>query len=156
MRLALSASMLMMITGLGLAACSPMRQTHGYSPRPGELESLSAGVDDRASVQRKLGQPSTIGSFDDADWYYISMKTETVAFYAPEVVEQQVVTVSFGEDGRVADIGRFGIEDGQVIDLVTRTTPTSGRKLTILQQIFANLGRFDGGSDLLENQLNKQ
>ncbi|MEO0717659.1 MAG: hypothetical protein AAFZ06_02150 [Pseudomonadota bacterium] len=71
------------------------------------------------------------------------MKTEALAFFEPEVVDQQVVTVSFDSTGVVENVNRYGLEDGQVVDLVTRTTPTSGRKLTILQQIFGNLGRFD-------------
>ncbi|MEO1291906.1 MAG: outer membrane protein assembly factor BamE [Pseudomonadota bacterium] len=135
--------------GLAMAACSPITHTHGYSPRADELESVTVGVDDRASVQQKLGQPSTIGSFDDSDWYYISIRTETLAFYQPEVVDQRVVTVSFDPNGRVSAVDRYGIEDGQVVNLVRRTTPTSGRKLTILQQIFANLGRFENRDDLL-------
>lgn len=126
-----------------VAGCTPMSHTHGYTPRAAELEGIRAGADTRDTVQRKLGRPSTIGAFDDADWYYISMRTETFAFYAPEIVEQNVVTVSFDESGVVSDVSRYGLEEGRVVDLVTRTTPTSGRKLTILQQIFANLGRFN-------------
>ncbi|MEO1613736.1 MAG: outer membrane protein assembly factor BamE, partial [Pseudomonadota bacterium] len=54
--------------------------------------------------------------------------------------------------GRVTNVARYGIEDGQVIDLITRTTPTYGREITILQQLFGNIGRvgadqfFDGRS----------
>ncbi len=129
--------------GLSAAGCTPITHTHGYTPRATELEEIRAGQDTRETVQRKLGRPSTIGSFDEDDWYYISMKTEALAFFEPEVVDQQVVTVSFDSTGVVENVNRYGLEDGQVVDLVTRTTPTSGRKLTILQQIFGNLGRFD-------------
>lgn len=136
--------------GLGLTVavvgCAPTKHTHGYVPRANELEEIAVGVDTRQSLSQKLGRPSTISAFDDDDWYYISIKTETLAFYAPEVVEQRVVTVSFGDDGIVDDVRRYGIEDGQVIDLVTRTTPTSGAELSILQQIFANVGRFNSES----------
>lgn len=136
-------------TALALSACTPIVHSHGYAPRAGELEAIEPGVDNRASVELKLGRPSTIGSFNDSDWYYISIKTETMAFYAPEVVDQKVVTVSFDETGRVEDVGRYGLEDGQVVDLVTRTTPTSGRRLTVLQQIFANIGRFGRDGSVL-------
>lgn len=134
-----------------LSACSPIKHTHGYTPRAAELESVRVGSDTRQSVMEKLGRPSTIGSFDDDDWYYISMKTETLAFYSPDVVEQQVVLISFDPaTGIVSDTGRYGVEDGRVVDLVSRTTPTSGRKLTILQQIFANVGRFTDQRNLLD------
>ena len=135
------------LTAASLAAmligCSPTTHTHGYTPRSAELDEIAIGQDTRESLQQKLGRPSTISAFTDEDWYYISVKTETLAFYKPEVVDQTVVTVTFNQDGRVSEVNRFGMEDGQVIDLVTRTTPTSGRKLTILQQIFSNVGRFN-------------
>ena len=140
-----------------LIGCSPTTHTHGYTPRSAELDEIVVGQDTRETLQQKLGRPSTISAFTDDDWYYISVKTETMAFYKPEVVDQTVVTVTFNESGRVSDVNRFGIEDGQVIDLVTRTTPTSGRKLTILQQIFANVGRFNtnqtsGGTEVGRNR----
>lgn len=143
------------LAALLAAGCSPITKTHGYTPRFAELESIRAGSDTRESVLRKLGRPSTIGSFDADDWYYISMKSETYAFYAPEIVEQRVVTVSFDDGGTVTEVGNFGLEDGQIIDLVTRTTPTSGRQLTILQQIFFNLGRFGGNSQDLLRQMQR-
>lgn len=129
-----------------LAGCSPIVHTHGYTPRANELDEIVVGADTRQTIQQKLGRPSTVSTFDAADWYYISVKTETTAFYSPEVVEQMVVTVSFDEQGTVSNVGRYGLEDGQVIDLVSRTTPTSGRELTIIQQIFGNLGRFNANS----------
>jgi hypothetical protein len=42
-------------------------------------------------------------------------------------------------------VNRYGLEDGRVIDLATRTTPTFGRELTVLQQLFGNIGNFDPG-----------
>ncbi|MEO1329892.1 MAG: outer membrane protein assembly factor BamE [Pseudomonadota bacterium] len=129
-----------------LAACSPIKKTHGYTPREAELEGVRVGADTRESVMQKIGRPSTLGTFDAKEWYYISQQTEAFAFYEPEIVDRTVVTVSFDEDGLVSEVGRYGLEDGKVIDLVTRTTPTAGRRLTILQQIFANVGRFNPGS----------
>lgn len=136
------------IIALTSAACSPIIHTHGYTPRGEELANVAVGHDTRETVQRKLGRPSTVGSFGDSDWYYISIRSEQLAFYEAEIVEQQVVTISFSDEGLVEDVGRYGLEDGQVVDLVTRETPTSGRKLTLLQQIFHNVGRF-GSKDLL-------
>ena len=138
---------------LGLAAltaCSPIKHTHGYTPRANELERIQVGVDTRASVQNKLGRPSTLGAFDDEEWLYISIKSEALAFFEPEVVEQRVVMVVFDDNGVVSDVGNFGMEDGRVIDLVSRTTPTSGRQLTILQQVFANVGRYQSGGNILD------
>ena len=44
----------------------------------------------------------------------------------------------------VASVNTYGMEDGRVIDLQTRTTPTHGRKLTVMQQVLGNIGKITG------------
>lgn len=128
-----------------VTACEPTYTNHGFAPQLAELDSIAAGEDTRGSVMRKLGRPSTISSFDADSWYYEASRIETYTFYAPEVIERKVVAVSFDTDGLVTNVAKYGLEDGQIIDLVTRRTPTYGRELTVLQQIFGNLGKFDAG-----------
>ncbi|MEL7463110.1 MAG: outer membrane protein assembly factor BamE [Pseudomonadota bacterium] len=126
-----------------LAGCEETYTNHGFAPQIAELDTIQAGTDTRGSVLRKLGRPSSISSFDSDSWYYEASRIERYAFYEPKVVDRTVVTVAFDDAGRVTDVGRYGVEDGRIIDLVTRTTPTYGRELTVLQQIFGNLGRFN-------------
>ncbi|MEM8754275.1 MAG: outer membrane protein assembly factor BamE [Pseudomonadota bacterium] len=126
-----------------LAGCEARVSNHGFAPQLAELQEIEAGADTRGSVLRKLGRPSTFSSFDSNNWYYEASRVETYGFYAPEVVDRTVVAVRFDEQGLVTNVARYGIEDGVVLDLVTRRTPTYGRELTVLQQIFGNLGRFN-------------
>ena len=140
-----AAPTLLLIAALGAAGCAPTYTQHGFAPQLAELQSIEAGVDTRGSVLRKLGRPSTSGSFDADDWYYVASTVERFAFYAPEVVDRTVVAVSFDETGLVTSVNRYGLEDGRVIDLVTRTTPTYGRQLTVLQQLFGNIGNMNPG-----------
>ena len=49
--------------------------------------------------------------------------------------------------GVVRDFASLGLEDGRIIELVERKTPTAGNEITFLQQLFGNLGRFEGSSD---------
>ncbi|MEE3101518.1 MAG: outer membrane protein assembly factor BamE, partial [Pseudomonadota bacterium] len=72
-------------------------------------------------------------------WYYVSSRVETLAYNAPEVTDRRIVAVHFDDAGVLASADVYGLEDGRIINLVTRTTPTFGRELTILQQIFGNL-----------------
>ena len=44
------------------------------------------------------------------------------------------------------DKKEYGLEDGNVIAFNTNATPTRGRELTILQQLFGNLGRLGAGN----------
>ena len=93
-----------------------------------------------------LGSPSTTSAIDASTWYYIFSKAETIAFYRPEVTDRRVLAVSFGDDNKVNNLKYYGLEDGKIISYVDRTTPTRGRELTILQQLFGNLGRLGAGS----------
>jgi outer membrane protein assembly factor BamE (lipoprotein component of BamABCDE complex) len=128
-----------------LAACEPVVQVHGYAPSPAQLDQVQPGVDSAAMVAQKIGRPSTAGVIRDDAWYYVSSRVETMAYNAPEVTDRRVVAVSFDGNGVVEGVESFGLEEGRVVTLVTRTTPTFGRELTVLQQIFGNLGNI--GSD---------
>jgi len=131
------------VVAAGLAGCAPQVDTRGNLPDPETVLEVQPGVHDRDQVATILGSPSAVATFEDDTWYYISRRTEKIAFFDPEVVDQQVLVVKFGQDGLVADMAVYGLEDGQIIEPVERTTPTSGRELTILQQLFGNIGRFN-------------
>lgn len=127
---------------IGAAACSPMRETRGYVPDDELLAELRPGVHDKNSVASLLGSPSSVGTFDSNTWYYITRKTEQLAFFAEEVTDQQVVAVDFDEQGVLTGVRRFTLEDANDIQFVERATPSRGKELTVLQQFFGNVGRF--------------
>jgi outer membrane protein assembly factor BamE (lipoprotein component of BamABCDE complex) len=127
---------------LGLGACERSLQVHGNMPDPEVIAEIQPGVDDRSGVADKLGSPSTVSTFLDNKWYYIGQKTEQFAFLDPEVLERSILVVSFDDKGVVDDTVLYTLEDGQVVDAVGRQTPTEGRELTIMQQLFGNFGRF--------------
>ena len=124
------------------AACAPMKETRGFVPDDELLGELRTGVHDKNSVASLLGSPSAVGTFDSATWYYITRKTEQVAFFAEEVVDQQVVAVDFDDKGVLKGVRRFTLDDANEIQLVDRQTPSRGKELTLLQQLFGNIGRF--------------
>lgn len=132
----------LLVATVALAACEPVRQTHGYVPAEAHIKRIAVGEDSRADVVSKIGRPSTTAAFENDEWYYIARTTQTRAFFAPEATEQKVMVISFDADGTVSALDRYALEDGQVIDLVTRTTPTRGKRLTFLQQLLGNVGRF--------------
>jgi outer membrane protein assembly factor BamE (lipoprotein component of BamABCDE complex) len=64
-------------------------------------------------------------------------------FYPPKEIARTIIALHFEKTDMVQKIIYYGLQDGRVIDLQTRVTPTRGRELTILSQIFSNLGRFN-------------
>jgi len=131
------------LAALALAGCQPRIDTRGNLPDPDNVLKINPGIDGRDQVASLLGTPSSVATFDDRTWYYISRRTETFAFFEPEVVDQEVLMVKFDEAGIVSDMKIYGLENSRMIKPVERTTPTLGREMTILQQLIGNLGRFN-------------
>jgi outer membrane protein assembly factor BamE (lipoprotein component of BamABCDE complex) len=134
---------LALIVALGLAACAPITRVHGYVPSEADVARITPGVDDIISVEQTLGRPSSSGLLQEGAWYYVQSTVANVAYRAPRVVDRTVLAVSFNEGGIVTGVNRYGIADGRVINLTTRTTDTGGRQLGILEQLFGNLLNVD-------------
>jgi outer membrane protein assembly factor BamE (lipoprotein component of BamABCDE complex) len=115
-------------------------------PDDEKVSTVSIGADTRDSVQEKLGTPSSTATFGDPTWYYISTEQERYAFFNPDVTKRQILAIQFSEDGKVNDIRKYGVADGQVISLVDRETPSRGKEMTFLQQLFGNMGALPTGA----------
>lgn len=129
-----------------LAGCAERVDVRGNLPDIEQVVEIEPGVSTREDVVRILGTPSTLSSFKDRTWYYIGQRQEQVAFFRPDITDRSVLMITFDERGIVQETRLNTIEDGRSIDLVGRETPTEGRELTFLQQIFGNLGRFPGAT----------
>ncbi|MCM0020742.1 MAG: outer membrane protein assembly factor BamE [Tagaea sp.] len=128
------------VGGCGLARID----VRGYVPNDDELARLEPGRQTRDEVQQILGSPSSMGVFDaEQSWYYIYRKTSTTAFFEPDVLEQRVVVVHFDRQGTLRDVRRYALEDGLIVDPVTRTTPSPGREMSFLEQLLGNVGKFN-------------
>lgn len=132
-----------------ISACAlvePVKANRGYIVDEDNLKKLKPGITTLAQVGEYMGSPSTISTDDGVAWYYITTKTETFLFFEPEEKERTVVAVYFDKTSVVQEVLYYGLQDGQVVNLVTRTTPTRGKELTFLGQLFGNLGRFNKDS----------
>lgn len=135
-------ALLAIISSFGLSACNPTLRTHGYVPteadKPQEIE---PGADTKATVLARLGNPSTTGTFETEVWYYMSSVRQRLAYLRPITEERQITAIVFNEDGQVNAVAEYGLEDGRVVNFVGRETPTRGRELSVLEQIFGTIGR---------------
>lgn len=129
---------------LSLAACAPIVRSHGnFGVTDDQLSQIHPGVSQQFDVAAILGTPSAEGTFDPNQWYYIGQVTEKTAFFAPEVVGRKVLRITFDQaTGNVAKIEQLDKDAGQNVDLVARTTPTSGHDLGMMEQVLGNIGRF--------------
>jgi outer membrane protein assembly factor BamE (lipoprotein component of BamABCDE complex) len=137
------AGVALIFCGLVAAGCAPTVQVHGYVPPQSDIARIRPGADDVGTVEEILGRPSSAGILRDSAWYYVQSTVESYTWHAPRVVDRTVLAVNFDQQGVVRDIRRYGLEDGRIIDLETRTTSTGGRELGVLEQLFGNLLNLD-------------
>jgi outer membrane protein assembly factor BamE (lipoprotein component of BamABCDE complex) len=131
-----------------VVGCTPILRSHGYAPTDADLALLQVGRDTRETVQAAVGPPSATGLLTANAWYYVQSQFRYFGPREPEEIDRQVVAISFAEDGRIANIERFGLEQGQVVALSRRVTDSNVGGISLIQQLIGNVGRLDAGNIL--------
>lgn len=132
-----------LFVALGLASCQPTIDQRGNLPDQKKLATIEPGVTTKEMVTQVLGTPSSVSTFSDKTWYYISRRTEQTAFFDPKVLDQQVVVVAFDDGGVVRDVQHLNLADGRPVDPTARETPSAGKELGFFEQLIGNLGKFN-------------
>lgn len=127
-----------------LGACSARVSNNGNMVSDDRLQTLSVGRTSEDDVLRVLGTPTAVATFDRNTWYYVGQVTSRVGPFRPEPIERRVVTVRFDDGGVLAGVETRSLEDGNEVAVVDRATPTPGTEMSLIQQIFGNVGRFPG------------
>jgi outer membrane protein assembly factor BamE (lipoprotein component of BamABCDE complex) len=140
MRLTKLAALALVATGALAAACTPVVDRRGYVADD-QTPPVQSGVDTKATVLTRMGNPSSVGVFDEQVWYYISSVQSQVAFYLPRTTRRNITAISFNDEDQVSGVRSFTLADGRVIAYDTRRTPTRGREVTFLEQVFGSIGR---------------
>jgi outer membrane protein assembly factor BamE (lipoprotein component of BamABCDE complex) len=128
----------LVLAALLVMGCTPVVNNRGYLPDPDAEKAINIGRDTKTSVQQALGFPSTEATFTAAGdaWYYITAVEKQVAFFDATVQSRAILAVYFDKDGKVKDLKHYSLRDGHIVAFETRETPTKGRELTFLQQLF--------------------
>jgi len=126
-------------------ACNPVLRNHGYVPTAEKPQEVNPDTDTKSSVLSRLGNPSVRSTFDeqveDDIWYYISSVRQRYAYLRPQIEDRTITAIHFNPDGQVTEVAEYGLEDGVPVNYVDRKTPTRGRQLSVLEQIFGTIGR---------------
>lgn len=145
MRLRTSGLLLLAGVLLVSGACTPRQDYRGAQVDEERLKQIEERKPSQGEVFALIGSPSSVSTFPQKKetWYYIFKETEKVAFFSETVKDQRVIVIDFDSGGRVERVRRYGPEDAKNVEVVDRITPTRGRELGFLEQIFGNLGRFN-------------
>jgi outer membrane protein assembly factor BamE (lipoprotein component of BamABCDE complex) len=129
---------------LGLGGCLGYdgQVVHGYQLNPKTAEQVKVGAS-AEQILVLLGSPTTTSTIGGDAWYYVTQITDRgLSFMPPKVTDQRVFAVYFTKDKKVDRVANYGMEDGKLIDFVSRTTPTAGAESTFLKGMFINLLHF--------------
>lgn len=137
---------------LATTACEPIRDYRGFVAQEDVLTQLQIGMS-RPDVERVMGTPSATSSIGGKNYYYISSVFETTAFFEPEEIDRRIIAFRFDETDSVVHIANYGLKDGKLFDFISRKTPTRGKEITFLQQMFGNIGRFGAAGDALNDRI---
>ncbi len=140
LRLALMGFALCLVT-----ACTTIYRNHGYVPSDAELASVAVG-DTRDQVSEKIGRPTASGLLNDVGWFYVQSRFAYRGAFEPKEIDRQVVAISFTDQGKVANIERFGLERGKVVSLSRRVTASNIKGIGFIKQLLGNFGRIGPGA----------
>lgn len=140
LKIGLGALMLVVLT-----ACTAQYRTHGYVPLEEDLLQIVPGVDTRGTVEDLVGVPSTSGTLNESGFYYIESEVRTFAWRRPEVVDREVLAITFDQAGVVENIERYGLQDGQVVPLARRITRSGDGDISFVRKLFGNIGGINAG-----------
>jgi outer membrane protein assembly factor BamE (lipoprotein component of BamABCDE complex) len=123
-----------------LTACggNVIRQGHQFQEE--DLKQVHEGMT-KEQVTLALGTPDTQSAVAGGAYYYISTtRVQPMAFMTPSVTDRQIVAVYFNKQDRIEKIANYGLKDGQVVDFVSRETPSYTRDDGLLKELFRNIG----------------
>lgn len=126
-----------------VAGCAKKLETQGHIVDFEQIERIRPGIHDAQSVAAILGSPSNRAVFRENIWYFTTRKTAQSGVFDKETVDQHVIAVHFDEFGIVEEVKTINGDSSRDITFVERSTPTRGKELTLLEQLFGNIGRFN-------------
>ena len=132
---------LILILCFSFTGCSTLVEHNGVPIDNGMFQGLIIGSSTKNQVKKNLGEPLMIDNQSEETWIYFSQKIEKIAFFAPKLTERTVTLLKF-KSNKLINKESFTQKDSKIIDINTKKVISGGRKLTVLQQIFGNVGNF--------------
>jgi outer membrane protein assembly factor BamE (lipoprotein component of BamABCDE complex) len=127
-----------MVTALALLLGGCFAETYhkGYILPDGALEQIPIGST-QEQVLIVLGTPSTVATVSGEAFYYISQNSyRPIGFMPQQLTDQRVIAVYFDKSRRVQRLADYGLKDGRVFDFISRTTPTGGKDVGMINAMF--------------------
>ena len=128
--------------------CTTLYRNHGYAPTDDQLAEVLVGVDTRGTVADIIGPPTAGGVENGGGFFYVQSRFRLYGPLEPKEIDREVVAIRFDGEGVVANVERFGLENGNVVALSRRVTEDNIADTTFIRQLFGSIGTFNAGDFL--------
>jgi len=132
------------VLGLTLSACSSgmsltQNRQRGYSLSEDAVAQIRVGQSAQL-VTAVLGSPQVTNSFaTETAWYYMGEKITQTAFGMQLSNDRTLLVIYFDKNNKVIDTERLGVQDGRVITIESRRTPSYGQDRTFIESILSSI-----------------
>ena len=123
-----------------ITSCINKKIVNGQLPDGEMLAKLRLNEDNKQVIDQLLGSPSFKGEFGDNSYYYFSSISDKIAFLEPDLIEQKIIQLKFDDTDILNKIYLYKKNDSKEIIMSSNFTKTTGREISILEQMISNFG----------------
>ena len=123
-----------------ITSCVNKKIVNGQLPDGEMLSKLRLNEDNKQVIDQLLGSPSFKGEFGDNSYYYFSTISDKIAFLEPDLIEQKIIQLKFDDKNILSKVYLFEKNDSKEILMSSNFTKTTGREISILEQMISNFG----------------
>ena len=123
-----------------ITSCVNKKIVNGQLPDGEMLAKLRLYEDNKQVIDQLLGSPSFKGEFGDNSYYYFSTISDKIAFLEPDLIEQKIIQLKFDDKDILNKVYLFEKNDSKEILMSSNFTKTTGREISILEQMISNFG----------------
>lgn len=148
MRHALLPMMSLFCVLLALPGCALFTDAphyRGIAVSQHDLQELTPGISTQADVQALIGPPTFQEQFTPNNWVYLSQITKMRIGNTEGVKAQDVVVMTFDDNGVLNGIKHKSLKDGVTVAMDQAQTPVPGGKAGFIQQLVGGVGSYNPG-----------
>jgi len=131
----------------GITSCSKTEiKNRGYVTKFSDFSQIKVGSSTKNDVIQSLGSPTTTSIYGDETWFYLGKEESKETFFRPETKSYDAYEITFDKAGVVSALNKKDKTALKEMEAEEDYTKTSGNEITVWQQLFGNLGKFNPAS----------
>lgn len=119
-----------------ISGCAEKLVSYGASFTPEDIAALQVGRTTDSEVRELLGAPSTLVDETGRDWLYIRIQKAEPVLQRSRIVKRDLLWLEFNDSGLLLARDLFTATEEEIITPDPDITPSVGRKLTFIEDLF--------------------